>query len=165
MAIKQILLILGITLIFTVFFGYAAEVAFEQPKYPEEECRCYEPFKVPMSEQESREYYTSEEYKACQTKCEEATKAWNELVEKTNFKSFLALSIVAIIAIVTGLFLTLEAVSSGILGGGILLLVYSVMRHWGILNKYLRLTLLGIALIVLLYYGYQKIDKVQKKKR
>ena len=165
MTIKPILLILGIALIFTVFFGYAAEVVFEQPKYPEEKCRCYEPMKVPMSEQESREYYASEEYKACQTECEAATKEYNTLVEKTNFKSFIALSIVAIIAIVTGLVLSLEAISSGILGGGILLLVYSVMRHWGILNKYLRLTLLGIALIVLIYYGYQKIDKVQKKKR
>ena len=164
MAIKQVLLILGIALIFTVFFGYAAEVVFEQPKYPEDKCSCYPKARV-LSPSESEKYYQSEEYSVCQEECNKATEAWNQLVEKTNFKSFIALSIISIIAIVAGLALTIEAVSSGILGGGILLLVYSVMRHWGILNKYLRLTLLGIALIVLIYYGYQKIDKVQKKKR
>ena len=57
--------------------------------------------------------------------------------ERMRKKAFYTIAIVAIIAIVTGLVLSLEAISSGILGGGILLLVYSVMRHWGILNKYL----------------------------
>lgn len=158
MTIKKILLILGITLIFTVFFGYAAEVVFEQPKYPCEPPRA--PYKDTYNENQAREidqYYNSEEYKQCQDN-------YNQLIEKVNFKSFIALSIIAIIAIFTGLILTLEAISSGILGGGILLLVYSVMRHWGILNKYFRLTILGVALIVLIYYGYKKIDKAQKKR-
>lgn len=157
MTIKKILLILGITLIFTVFFGYAAEVVFEQPKYP---CEPPRELYKPYGENQAREvdaYYNSEEYKTCQDN-------YNQLIEKVNFKSFIALSIIAIIAIFTGLILTSEAISSGILGGGILLLVYSVMRHWGILNKYFRLTILGVALIVLLYYGYKKIDKAQKKR-
>ncbi len=159
MAIKQVLLILGIALIFTVFFGYAAEVVFEQPQYPCEPPRSL--YKEPYNENQAREvdkYYNSEEYKQCQDN-------YNQLIEKVNFKSFIALSIVAIIALFIGLILTLEAISSGILGGGILLLVYSVMRHWGILNKYFRLTILGVALIVLIYYGYKKIDKATKKKR
>ncbi len=161
MAIKKILLILGITLIFTVFFGYAAEVVFEQPKYP-----CEPPVKdLPAKPQEPYEnyarqvdaYYSSEEYRQCQDN-------YDQLIEKINFKSFIGLSIVSIIAILIGLILTLEAISSGILGGGILLLVYSVMRHWGILNKYFRLAILGVALVVLLYYGYKKVDKAQKKR-
>lgn len=157
MAIKKFLLIIGIALIFTVFFGYAAEVVFEQPQYPCEPPReLYKPYEENQAKVIDQ-YYNSEEYKTCQEN-------YNQLIEKTNFKSFIGLSIVAIIAIFIGLILTLEAISSGILGGGILLLVYSVMRHWGILNKYFRLTILGVALIVLLYYGYKKIDKVQKKR-
>ena len=67
MSIKQVLLILGIALIFTVFFGYAAEVVFEQPEYPNDKCSCY-PNK-PMSQPENDAYYRSQEYLDCQKQC------------------------------------------------------------------------------------------------
>ena len=161
MAIKKFLLIIGIALIFAIFFGYAMEALYVAPEYPNDKCMCYSPEKVRPSEAD--DYYLSEEYQTCQKECNEATDAWNKLMEKHNSKSFIILAIISIAAILAGLLINLEAVSSGILGGGILLLIYSVIRYWGILNKYVRLGLLGAALIILLYYGYKKVDKAKKR--
>ena len=150
---KKIMLTFGIALIFAIFFGYAAEVIFEPPEYT---CEAPRVPKLEMTDQERQEiddYYKSEEHKQCQEE-------HNALRESQDFKSFTLLTIVSIIAVIISFIITRkEVVSSGVLGGGILLLTYSVMRHWGLLNKYTRLTILGAALIILIYYTYKKVDK------
>jgi hypothetical protein len=150
---KKLMLTFGIAIIFAIFFGYAAEVIFEPVKY---NCEAPRVPKLEMDEQERQQiddYYRSEEYQQCQDK-------HNEEREAQDFKSFILLTIIAILAIILSFILTKkEIVSSGILGGGILLLVYAVMRHWGLLNKYTRLSILGSALIILVYYTYKKVDK------
>lgn len=151
--IKKLMLILSITIVFTIFFAYAAEVIFEPPEY-----KCEIP-RVPKLEindatrQEMNDYYQSEEYQ----KCDEDYRTKRDA---RDFKSFILLTIVSIIVIILSFVIAKkEVVSSGVLGGGIVLLVYNVMRHWGMLNKYIRLLILGVALAVLIYYSYKKVDK------
>lgn len=84
--------------------------------------------------------------------------------QQYNFNIFLILSIIGTIAIVVGILMTsLESIGPGLLGGGILTIIYSVMRSWGSLNKYLRLIILFVVLILLIALGYKKIESKSSK--
>ena len=154
---KKFMLTLGIALIFTFFFGYAMEVFYEPPEY---NCEPPRPKMIDVNKERQiiDDYYMSEEYQTCQ-------EAYNIKRENHEFRSFITLSIIAILAIIASFLLAnIEVVSSGILGGGIMTVIYAVTRYWGLLNKYLRLTILGLALIILVYYTYKRVDKAKKKR-
>ncbi|HII16804.1 TPA: hypothetical protein HA361_02725 [Candidatus Woesearchaeota archaeon] len=73
---------------------------------------------------------------------------------------FILSGIVGLIAIVIGgLILRVEAVGSGIMGGGILAVIYGTLRYWGNLPDYARVIILGIVLAVLIWMGYRKLQK------
>ena len=72
--------------------------------------------------------------------------------------SFIVLMILGIVAIVVGgLLLNVEAVGAGIMGGGVLTLIYAAIRFWGSIPDYARLLVLGSALGVLIWLGYRKL--------
>lgn len=74
--------------------------------------------------------------------------------------------VVFIIAVIAGLIavfigavkLNLGSVSSGIMGGGVLSILYGVMRYWENAQDWLRVSILGIALVVLIWVGYKKLN-------
>ena len=76
---------------------------------------------------------------------------------------------IGLLAVLAGSFIIpIEGVSSGLIGGGILLLLWDVAytwQYWLHLNKYLRLTTLGIVLIVLFYLAYKRFENVTLKKK
>jgi len=79
------------------------------------------------------------------------------------FNLFIILMVIGIIAIIIGiLIMSLEGIGSGILSGGVLVIIYGTFRAWGALNEYLRLGILAIALIVLIFLGYKKIEKIKQ---
>lgn len=65
--------------------------------------------------------------------------------------------IVGLIVIVVSFFLVVEAVSSGLMGGGVIMIVYGTIRYWGGLSDVLRTIMLGVALAVLVFVGYKKL--------
>jgi len=69
------------------------------------------------------------------------------------FVVFLSISIVTII--VSILFIK-NMVSAGFLGGGVLLLFYSVMSYWNNFSDISRTLLIGVALVLLVILGYKK---------
>jgi hypothetical protein len=64
-----------------------------------------------------------------------------------------------IIALIVGIALKLPNVSSGIMGGGILTILYGIIRYWSDLPDYGRFIILGIALVILIWLGYKKINR------
>ncbi len=80
-------------------------------------------------------------------------------VQETHARiSFIILVILGLGAIALGGFmLSVEAVGSGIMGGGVLTLIYAAIRFWGNIPDYGRLLVLGIALTVLIWIGYRKL--------
>jgi uncharacterized membrane protein len=67
--------------------------------------------------------------------------------------------VLGIMALVIGAFLKLTSVGSGIMGGGVLTIIYGTIRYWGNMPDYGRFTILGIALAILIWIGYKKFKK------
>ena len=71
---------------------------------------------------------------------------------------FFANLIIGLIVLVVAFFLGLEAVSSGLMGGAVMLIVYGSIRYWGELSDVWRTLMLGVALAVLIWLGYKKLS-------
>ncbi len=189
MGLAKTFLAIGIAIIFAVFVSYALHVIYEPPTndsyggnkcYTEFNCQqkiydCQGQYNYtsPNYTQNYNNCYTiitqSEEYKNCQeqfTKCsEDAQKHSARYVHSRN--SFYILMVIGIIAIITGILLTgLEGIGSGLMGGGILVVLWSLVytwQYWFTLNKYVKLVALGIVLIILIYLGYKKLENRLKQ--
>jgi hypothetical protein len=83
---------------------------------------------------------------------------WDEVSEVYERNVFFANLIIGIIILVTGFFLALPAVSSGLMGAGIILIIYGTMRYWGNLSDIWRTLVLGISLAILVWLGYKKLQ-------
>ncbi len=74
--------------------------------------------------------------------------------------SFIILVVVGLILILFGgLKSKVEVVRSGVMGGGVLTLLYAAIRYWGSIQDYARLIILGIALFLLIWIGYKKFKE------
>ncbi|MBT5342405.1 hypothetical protein HOL59_02360, partial [Candidatus Woesearchaeota archaeon] len=70
---------------------------------------------------------------------------------------FIVSIIVGLMAIFTGVLLKKDAASTGILSGGVLLIIYGTIRYWQHANDTLKFILLGIVLAVLIWIAYKKL--------
>ncbi|MFA5175711.1 MAG: hypothetical protein WC413_00410 [Candidatus Nanoarchaeia archaeon] len=176
-------LAIGIAVIFAIFIGYGLHVVYEIPTaYSSHNSECSKTYKCEQQIYDCQKQYTSDsgmardcyssvpqtpQYKTCQEnlfKCnEEATKKSPQYIHSRN--SFYILILIGIITIITGLFLSsLEGIGSGLIGGGVLVVIWSLFytaRYWSTLPKYLKLAALGIVLVVLIYFGYKKLESRQ----
>ncbi len=87
----------------------------------------------------------------CQKQFDEAQKVYNRNV-------FIALVILGAISIVVSFLIAqITAVSIGLSIGGVLSLIVGSMMYWNDMGDYLRVIVLGIALVVLIWLGIKKI--------
>ncbi|MBT4540122.1 hypothetical protein HOC35_01285 [Candidatus Woesearchaeota archaeon] len=191
MGLRKTFLAIGIAIIFALFIGYGLYVFYEMPKgsYGQD---CYEEFKcydlsnctkevVVEDRMENEEQtmpvpveadpfcheklYDSKEYQECEEKRDECRE--NALLVSPQYAharfNFFALLIFAAIALIVGVYLkNLEGIGSGFIGGGILLILWSLPYtnlYWFNWNKYIKLAALGLILVLLIYLGYKKLEK------
>ena len=88
----------------------------------------------------------------CNNEFEEAEKPYAK-------NSFIIIIVLGLIAVIIGSYLKLTSVSAGIMGGGVLVMIYAAMRFWRNLDEYLRFTILVITLGILIWIGYKKFKK------
>ncbi len=179
--LKKTILGIGIALLLALFLGYTIHTAFERPDSEDfcedikpmievDYCEDYEQtiqpeFRGPVPIGKGCYCYEidKEGNKRCETTSPEYTKCWQKYDaarEKHEKNSFISLVILGLLSIfIGGVLLKVEAVSSGIMGGGVLTLLYASMRFWGSLPDYGRLLILGIALAALIWIGYKKFTK------
>lgn len=72
---------------------------------------------------------------------------------------FIAAVLLGLIAVVIGVILKKDAVSMGVLSGGVILILYGTLRYWRHANDILKFIILGIALGVLIFLSYKLLDK------
>jgi hypothetical protein len=72
---------------------------------------------------------------------------------------FIVTLILGIITILISVWLALTSVSTGLMAGGIITIIYGVIRYWEHSTDVLRFILLGIALAILIWLGYKKLNK------
>lgn len=78
--------------------------------------------------------------------------------EPHNRISFIILAVIGVIIIVIATAVLAEnAVSYGVLAGGILTILYGTLRFWGAIPDIARFIILGAALITLIILGYKKL--------
>lgn len=66
--------------------------------------------------------------------------------------------IIGVLTILIGLFLKdVAAVYLGLMIGGIVIVLEGIIRYWANMNEYLRFTILGLLLILLIYISYKKL--------
>jgi len=175
---KQVILSIAIALVLTFFVAYGISVFYDSPKYEDfcgndvkpyvanqtscealdgkwqprnYPCPEYAPGTVANPKEICPDGYCDADF-TCRTEFESKNDIYNRNV-------FVASLIFGIIAIIAGVVLRLESVSAGIMGGGVLLTLYGVIRYWGELGKYLRLLVLGIVLAILIWIGYKKFGR------
>lgn len=185
--IKKIALTIAVGVLLALFVGFLVDALYSSPKY-DDYCNtnpypiAYEKGvvrelvdncpNITVSSSDERACYDMRGYIAfnytsscpssyyCET-CQVRFDDYNKIYSRN---LFLILAPISIVLIIIGLFLSLEAIGSGFILGGILILIYATIRVFGDLSKVMRVVLLGIELVLVLWLGYKKIEKSNKKK-
>ena len=166
---KEIIIAVTIAIIFALFVGYGIEV-FDPS--PDQDDFCLDELYDIDNEQECLdskgnwgsnsnqprvpEKETIIEKDFC-SPAKECYDAYDVARTKHDKIVFIVSIIVGLITIFTGVFLKKDSVSTGILSGGILLIIYGTIRYWEHANDTLKFILLGIVLAVLIWIGYKKL--------
>jgi hypothetical protein len=176
---RQVFLAIAIAVVFAFFIGFGIEAFYESPKYEDycEDTFYEKPYPRPVAEESTECKYIepSDELKLeCKDKgdisanydeegciesyyCETCSKEFRDVSEVYNRNVFIIATIFGIIALVAGILLKITSVSSGLMGGGILTIVYGIIRYWSGLQNYGRFAVMAIALVILIWLGYKKL--------
>ena len=189
MGLAKTFLAIGIAIVFTVFIAYGLYVVYEPPEntcWDDYNCYgltavCYgedpETFEkyarpAPLSESEeqrecAQNITKSQEYRDCidqQETCN-AMQDDEQFIHARN--SFFIIIVIALLSLIAGVYLTsMEGIGSGFIGGGVLLILWSLIytvKYWAEWDKYVKLLALFIVLVVMIYIGYKKIESKKKK--
>ncbi len=187
MGLQKTFIAIAIAVVFATFISYGVSVIYEQPKYDfsDNDCGvkydCYKPMRECEAEfiqnkssegltpiLEPNDCYTALQKDPAYKECiinydicnEEFTKSSPQYRHARN--TFFILLFLGLIAIVAGgMFLKLEILGSGFIGGGVIIILWSIIRS-GLyvyhLDKHMKLAGLGIVLATLVYMGYKKLD-------
>jgi hypothetical protein len=168
MGLTKTFLALGIMIVFALFIGYGLFVIYEPPERLslsdtncQMNCSKFIPEKVNST---IRPIEFDEKYDECwkeQEDCMDEARVGSPRYNVLR-NSFYILLLLSIGAILFGMFTKFEGIGSGFIGGGIILLLYSLIytgEYWWTLSKYFKLIALGIVLFILIYFGFKKVEK------
>lgn len=153
-------LLIGIFVV--VFIGVGIAAFYPTPKYPEAPTS----MKYGYAEPE-KEGKISEEAKAEMERYEQEQKDYqikNKTYNRNVSIAALVFSIVIVVISLT-LFKKIYLIADGLLLGGVLTLLYSVIRGFGSDDNMFRFVVVSVGLIISLFLGYVKfITPIEKKK-
>ncbi len=186
--LKKLALTIGIGVVFAFFVYFAIEAIKPAPTY-DTYCTVYDyprPVKLAPDSKECAAFREDQTYneqcyrekgmirydydsKGCPTKatCDYCNRDYQKTLEHYNLRIFWVSAAIGIIALVAGMYLplTVEAIASGFMFGGILTLIQSTVRVFGSLGRYSRVLILGVELIILIWIGVKKVSNLGKRKK
>lgn len=179
-AIKSIALAAGIIIVLNLFINFGVRAFYRPPKHGDfcaeeksrqpyetrEQCEAasgvwtvYGTYDAPYPKpaeprlQENRPTGYCDIFFQC-------NKEFNSVRDVYNRNVFIILLIAGVIALAIGALLSASAaVSSGLVLGGVLSFIIGTIRYWSGMHDYLRFIILGLALAVLIWIGYRKLQK------
>ena len=165
MDIKQIIVSVAIAIVFTMFVAYGVETFYPSPDY-EDFCPEWDvqTEKECIAENgEWRQDVNSEgiDNGHCQ-ETNECRDAYDEANEGHSKIFFVMAAVLGTAAIIAGIIIKKGAVSTGLLGGGTLLIFVGTVAYWEYADQLLKFILLGFVLAILIWLGYKKLDKRSK---
>ncbi len=162
---KLVIFSVAVAFVSVFFFAYVVQAVYPAPEY-EDFCGEREVTKLVMSENECISdggkwtAYGNDEPVSVDGRCDfefECRGEYEEARKPYERNVFFANLIIGLLVLVAAFFLGLEAVSSGLMGGAVMLIVYGSIRYWGELSDVWRTLMLGVALVVLITLGYKKL--------
>jgi hypothetical protein len=165
---KRVIFSVAVAFVSVFFFAYAIQAFYPAPQYDDfckndprliytqyNETSCISeggtwiPYKEPLPDE-------SLGYCDIVDTCYEEYDAVREPYERNLF--FINLGI-GIVVFLVAFFLALDSVSTGLMGGGVMMIIYGSIRYWSELSDVWRTLMLGVALAVLIWLGYKKIKE------
>ena len=178
--IKEIILALAIVVVLNLFFNYGVSTFYKSPDYEKfcpvelnqkayvDQPSCEAVSGRWFESNESQKYYRGEVPIPMEPQTDQ--KGWCDATAKCradydsvrnvyNRNVFVVLVILGLISLALGfLVIDVGAVANGFLGGGLVSLIIGTIRYWSDMNDYLRFTVLGLALALLIFLGYKKFS-------
>jgi len=165
---KLVIFSVAVALISVFFFAYAVQAVYPAPEY-DDFCDREVSQKYISSEDECNEIggrWVDYEKDSLNMNvggwCDadyDCSERYNEVRESYERNVFFANLIIGLLLLIWAFFLGVEAVSSGLMGGAVMLIFYGTVRYWGELSDVWRTVVLGIALACLIWLGYKKIQE------
>jgi len=91
--------------------------------------------------------------------CSQCNKTYEDARESFQKNVFIISLIVGLIAIIIGVMVKVNALATGLMGGGLLLIIIGTLQYWEGLRDFAKLIILGIVLGILIYVAYKKFNK------
>jgi len=170
-------LIIGILVVLNLFFNYAISLFYKEPEYNDyfPQSQVVEPItnkeeclKVGGQWTQGpapKDRYTvptpagySQVASYCDpnfTKQQEFSNA--QKIYQRNI--FIILIVLGVISLIWGAFLANEIVTLGLSWGGVLSLIIASMRYWSTADNFIKVLILGFALVALIWLAIKKFDK------
>ena len=188
--LKQFGLIVGIAIIFAFLVFFTIEAFYPQPKYEDYCNQTYYPQAKPIVEPYDQQVlrcgdvYANKEVQDCNQqrgnptfrydnitrcdvfeKCDMCNVAFQKVGDIYQRNIFIITAIVGVAAILFGLYFGVAFMSGGFLFGGIITLAAETIRYFasGHVDRYLRMAVLLVELIILIWIGYRKVVKKEKE--
>ena len=164
---KNIAITIAIAIIFAFFVGYGIEV-FNKGADMEKYCpsKLYEITDNSTCTKEGGMWSGEDPRAPIRVgMCEPAINCYQKFEEEQSKHDkvvFISSIIIGLLAVIGGVLLRKEVVGTGILTGGILVLLYGTIRYWRHADDLLKFILLGIALAVLIFIAYKIIGRKTK---
>jgi len=149
MLAKKFALGFGIAVIFPMMIHYGVSVFVAQPKWEDWVQNYYE---------ERYNQGTDEEKKALEQEQNRLNEEYRERLATFQKYLFFVAVPLGITAIIIGSFLSVQAIGTGLMFGGIFSICDGYINYWSELSDILRFSSLLVAFIVLLFVGYKKLE-------
>lgn len=168
--IKEKLLSIAIAIVLVFFIIYGINTFYKNPRYEdfcqeiplkqnitEDECLGiggkWTSERIPVIEGQPKQIGYCDPTYTCRQEYDTSREKYDKIV-------FIISGILGLAAVIIGgILLKLESVSAGVMGGGILTIIYGTLRYWGHLEDVGRFLILGIILVVLIFIGYKYLKK------
>lgn len=165
--IKTIILALIIAIVLCSFVIYLIQAIKPSPKY-EDYCNINSPYYENITKdicEANNGIWTPQEIQCIRAPCPQGycdfyakcNEKFQGVQDKYNLVVFIITVIIGLIAVFLGITLHLTSVSLGLMLGGAFLILYGTMAYWYNLTNWIRVVILGIALVVLIWLGYKKL--------
>ncbi len=169
--IKTIILALIIAIVLCAFVIYLIQAIHPSPKW-EDYCGKIIAPQLSQNQEMTKELcesntgtWTPQEIQCVKAPCPqgycdfytECNNSFQKVQDKYNLVVFIVAVIVGLIAVFLGIVLHLTSVSSGLMLGGAFLIFYGTITYWYKLTNWIRVIILGIALVILIWLGYKKL--------
>jgi len=178
--IYNIIITIAIAILLVIVISYGLFIIYEPPSNLSTDSyqQCYQKYNCSNMLQEClsesgaydrdcyNRIYNSEPYLQCKdlvTKCRDDAERQTPKFKYAR-NNFYILSAIGLLAIILGILLIkLHGIGSGLIGGGILIILWSLVytgSYWRLMNRYIHLIVLVVVLLLLIIIAIIKLNKI-----